>query len=111
MKDSNNFIKVAFVDDHVLIRMGLVNLINKFEGCRVIHQSSNGKELIKAILAGLVPDIVILDVSMPHMDGHQTARWLNKHYPDINVLMLSRFDSELSLIRLLQCGVKGFVKK
>jgi len=111
MKDSNDFIKIALVDDHVLLRNALASLINKFEDCKVIHQSGNGKELTKAILSGLVPDIIILDVNMPHMDGYQTALWLNKHYPEINVLMLTIYDSGLSLIRLLQCGVKGFVKK
>jgi two-component system invasion response regulator UvrY len=111
MKDPNDFIKIALVDDHVLLRTALASLINKFEDCKVVHQSGNGKELTKAILSGLVPDVIILDLNMPHMDGHQTALWLNKHYPDINVLMLTMFDSELSLIRLLQCGVKGFVKK
>ena len=111
MKSPNDFIKVALVDDHVLLRTALASLINKFEECKVVHQSNNGKELTKAILSGLVPDIIILDLNMPHMDGHQTAMWLNKNYPDINVLMLTMFDSELSLIRLLQCGVKGFVKK
>jgi len=111
MKDPNDFIKIALVDDHVLLRNALASLINKFEDCRVIHQSGNGKELTKAILSGLVPDIIILDLNMPHMDGHQTALWLNKHYPEINVLMLTVYDSDLSLIRLLQCGVKGFVKK
>jgi two-component system, NarL family, invasion response regulator UvrY len=111
MKDSNDFIKIALVDDHVLLRTALASLINKFEDCKVVHQSGNGKELTKVILSGLIPDIIILDLNMPHMDGHQTALWLNKHYPDINVLMLTMFDSELSLIRLLQCGVKGFVKK
>ena len=111
MKDPNDFIKIALVDDHVLLRNALASLINKFEDCRVIHQSGNGKELTKAILSGLVPDIIILDLNMPHMDGHQTALWLNKHYPEINVLMLTVYDSDLSIIRLLQCGVKGFVKK
>lgn len=111
MKDSNGFIKIALVDDHVLVRTGFAILINRFEDCKIIHQSSNGKELTKAILSGLNPDIIILDLSMPHMDGHETALWLNKHYPDINVLMLTMYDSEMSLIRLLQCGVKGFLNK
>ena len=107
----DRFIKIALIDDHVLFRTALTLLINKFEDCKVIHHSGNGKELTKVILSGLVPDLVILDISMPKMDGHQTAMWLNKYYPEINVLILSRFDSDLSLIRLLQCGVKGFVKK
>jgi two-component system invasion response regulator UvrY len=111
MNKKDRFIKVALIDDHVLLRTALASLVNKFEDCKVIHQSGNGKELTKAILSGLIPDIVVLDLNMPQMDGHQTALWLNKYYPEINVLMLTMFDSDLSLIRLLQCGVKGFVKK
>jgi DNA-binding NarL/FixJ family response regulator len=48
---------------------------------------------------------------MPEMDGFETAAWLNKNFPDIHILMLTMYDSELSLIRLLQSGVKGFLKK
>ena len=60
---------------------------------------------------GPVPDVAILDLNMPEMDGYETARAVQKKFPTVNVLMLTMYDSELSLIRLLQSGVKGFLKK
>jgi len=98
-------------DDHVLLRNALASLIDSFENCRVIHQSGTGRELTKSISDGLVPDVVILDLNMPDMDGFETAEWLQKNAPQVQVLMLTMYDSELSLIRLLQSGVKGFLKK
>lgn len=104
-------IKIALVDDHIVVRAGLAILIDSFEDCKVIHQSGTGKELIRNLKVGILPDIVILDLSMPEMDGFDTAEWLRQNYPQIHILMLTVFDSELSLIRLLQQGVKGFLKK
>jgi len=111
MEEKKKVVKVALVDDHVLLRNALAALIDSFGEYRVIHQSGNGKEIIDAISAGVVPDVAILDLNMPEMDGFETAQWLQKNYPRIYVLMLTMFDSELSLIRLLQSGVRGFLKK
>jgi two-component system, NarL family, invasion response regulator UvrY len=110
MKD-NNKIKIAMADDHVLLRNALASLIDSFEDCQVILQAGTGKELTEAIRKGVTPQVVILDLNMPEMDGFEAAGWLQQHYPDILVLMLTMYDSELSLIRLLQAGVKGFLKK
>jgi two-component system, NarL family, invasion response regulator UvrY len=104
-------IKVAMADDHVLLRNALASLINSFGDCVVIHESGNGKELTDSITCGLLPDVVILDLNMPEMNGFDTADWIQKYFPNIQVLMLTMYDSELSLIRLLQAGVKGFLKK
>lgn len=98
-------------DDHVLLRNALASLIDSFGNCRVIHHSGNGKELTKSIAEGAIPDVVILDLNMPEMNGFETAEWMQKNYPNVHVLMLTMYDSELSLIRLLQAGVKGFLKK
>lgn len=98
-------------DDHVLLRNALASLIDSFGNCRVIHQSGSGKTLVEAIAGGLQPDLVILDLNMPEMDGFETAGWLQKKAPELPVLMLTMYDSELTLIRLLQAGVKGFLKK
>lgn len=111
MEDKKNLIKVALVDDHILLRNALAVLIDSFGDCRVIHQSGNGKEITKAITDGVIPDVVVMDLNMPEMDGFETAQWLQKNFPRIYVLMLTMFDSELSLIRLLQTGVRGFLKK
>ena len=98
-------------DDHVLLRNALASLIDSFGNCRVIHHSGTGKELTNSITEGDTPDVVILDLNMPEMNGFETAEWMQKNYPDVHVLMLTMYDSELSLIRLLQAGVKGFLKK
>ncbi len=104
-------IKVALADDHLLLRNALASLINNFEDCRVIYDLNNGRDLIQKIQTGQVPEVIILDLNMPEMDGYETACWLQQNYPEIHVLMLTMYDSELSLIRLLQAGVKGFLKK
>lgn len=104
-------IKVALADDHVLLRNALASLIDGFGNCHVIHQSGTGKELVNGIMNGVSPDVVILDLSMPEMDGYETAVWFRDNYPGAHILMLTMYDSDLSLIRLLQVGVKGFLKK
>src|SRR5690349_14105955 len=97
-------IKVAMADDHLLLRNALAALIDGFGDCKVIYGAGTGKGLTEKIIAGPVPDVVILDLSMPDMDGFETAEWMQKHFPQIHVLMLTMYDSELSLIRLLQIG-------
>jgi len=104
-------IKVAMADDHILLRNALASLINNSGECSVVFECSNGNELISKIKIGPNPDVVILDLNMPEMNGHQTALYLQKNHPDIKILMLTMYDSELALIRLLKAGVKGFMKK
>jgi two-component system invasion response regulator UvrY len=104
-------IKVAMADDHILLRNALASLINNSGECSVIFECSNGNDLINKIKTGTPPDVVILDLNMPEMDGHQTALYLQKNHPEIKILMLTMYDSELALIRLLKAGVKGFMKK
>lgn len=111
MEKKNNLIKIALVDDHVLFRNALSGLINNFDNCRVINESAHGKEITSAMASGMQPDIVIMDLNMPKMNGIDTAEFMHVHYPEIPILMLTMYDSELSLIRLLQAGVKGFLKK
>jgi two-component system, NarL family, invasion response regulator UvrY len=111
MSNPISYIKVALADDHVLLRSALANLINGFGDCKVIYQASDGKELVSQIKESQSPDVAILDLNMPEMDGLETAEWLKLHCPKVHVMMLTMYDSELALIRLLQAGVKGFLKK
>src|SRR5688572_6224310 len=102
MNTKNKKIKVALADDHVLLRTALASLIDNFDDCEVILQVSNGKELIERIQNGWITDVLLLDLNMPEMDGIETAKWIHKNFPDIHVLMLTMYDSEQALIRLLQ---------
>jgi two-component system, NarL family, invasion response regulator UvrY len=111
MNPEIKYIKIALVDDHTLLRNALSTLINSFDNCKVIQEVSNGVQLMEQIRTTQPPDLVLLDLNMPVMDGYETARMLSKIYPKVHVLMLTMYDSELSLIRLLQVGVKGFLKK
>jgi DNA-binding NarL/FixJ family response regulator len=104
-------IRIALVDDHILLRNALAVLIRGFDNCTVVLESNNGDDFIKSLKHCEGIDIVILDLNMPVMDGYATSIWLKEHKPEIHVLMLTMYDSELTLIRLLQAGVKGFLKK
>ena len=75
----NDVIKVAMVDDHVLLRNALSALINNSGKCKVIFEASNGKELITQLEKKNFPNVVILDVNMPEMNGHETASYLQQH--------------------------------
>ena len=108
---TDDLIRVALADDHVLLRNALASLIDRFENCKVVVQANNGKELATEISKDILPDVVLLDLNIPEMNGFETATWLRDNYPTIHVLMLTMYDSELTLIRLLQAGVKGFLKK
>ena len=103
--------KLILADDHILLRDALANLINNFDEFTVIATAGNGEEVIDAIENGCSPDIVLMDLNMPKMDGYETAKWLAQHHPEIKIVILTMYDSEIALIRLLQAGVNGFLKK
>lgn len=111
MEQETQHIKIAVVDDHTLYRSGLASIVNKFENCTVVFEAANGNDVIKFMNAGITPDIVLLDLNMPDMDGFETSQWLQEHYPDVHVLMVSMYDTEVTMLMLLQNGVKGFLKK
>lgn len=106
-----NTIKVALADDHILLSDALALLINTFEYCDVIFTANNGTEVIDKIKRIGEPDIMIMDLNMPVMDGHDASLWLQRERPNVRVLMLTMYDTELALLRQLQAGVRGFLKK
>jgi len=107
-----NKIKIAVVDDHNLFRVGLVQLIQSLgPEFDIIQQAINGQDFLDNIMPSELPDIVLLDISMPIMDGFETAKELQKSYPSIRVLVISMNEDEFSLIRMLKFGVKGFIGK
>jgi DNA-binding NarL/FixJ family response regulator len=104
-------IKVTLVDDHQLFRKGIAELINSFPHYHVLSEANNGIEMQKDLKPALLPDIIIMDVNMPGMDGFQTMTWLQDHYPQISVLALSMLDDEQTIVRMLKLGVKGYLLK
>ncbi len=104
-------IQVAIADDHVLLRNALARLINSFEGFTVLMEADNGKDLRAKIMQHLVPDVVLLDVNMPEMDGFETTKWLHKNYPFIKVLVLSMISDEKTIIKMFRLGALGYLLK
>lgn len=102
---------VILADDHILLRDALANLINSFDEFHVTGQADHGQQVLDMIQQGVPADMVVLDLNMPKLDGFETARMLARKYPDIKILILTMYDSEIALIRLLQVGVRGFLKK
>ncbi|NBR36090.1 MAG: DNA-binding response regulator [Chitinophagales bacterium] len=101
----------VMVDDHGLIRKALAEQIDSLGFAKVIGQFSNGKELIAALQEGLDPELIILDLNMKEMNGIETSRWLKQHRPDIKVLILTMFETEFTLVQILQAGARGIVHK
>ena len=106
-----NKIKVALVDDHILLRNGLRGLIDSFNNCTVLYEANNGRDFINKLKAEQIPDIVLMDINMPEMDGYETTLWVKNNHPDIKVLALSMYDNENAIIRMLRAGVKGYILK
>jgi two-component system, NarL family, invasion response regulator UvrY len=101
---------IALVDDHILLRQGLANLIKTFKGYHVLFEADNGIDLIEKLKTG-VPSAILLDINMPKMDGFKTAAWLKTNYPAIKVLALSMSDEEETIIKMLQAGAHGYILK
>ena len=108
---ANKKIQVAIIDDHILLRTALARLVSSYEGYTVMFEADNGKDLRTQIMQHQVPDIVLLDVNMPEMDGFETTQWLHKNYPHIKVLVLSMLSDEKTIIKMFRLGAKGYLLK
>jgi two-component system, NarL family, invasion response regulator UvrY len=106
----NKGIQIALADDHVILRSGLTALINNF-GYSVLFECGNGREVMEKVSKGNLPDIILMDINMPVMDGFETTLWLKRHYPLVHVLALSMYDDEIAIIRMLKNGAKGYIPK
>ena len=102
---------VALIDDHVLLRNGLANLIETLGDYKVLFQANNGKQFVETVQNGAVPNIVLIDINMPIMDGYETAIWIRENKLKIIILALSMYDDENSIIKMFKAGAKGYILK
>jgi two-component system invasion response regulator UvrY len=103
-------IKVALTDDHGLLRNGLAGLVTNL-GYTVLFECNNGKELVSKLDKDNLPDIILMDINMPEMDGYEATLWLKNNYPLVQVLALSMYDDENAIIRMLKNGARGYIMK
>lgn len=111
MTNPTRKIQVAIADDHALLRNALARLVNSFDGYTVLLEADNGKDLRNKILNHVLPDVVLLDVNMPEMDGFETTQWLRKNYPYIKILALSMLSDEKTIIKMFRLGATGYLLK
>lgn len=104
-------IQIALVDDHRLFRSGIVSMINNLPGFSILFEAGNGEELTRKISPKNKPEIVLLDINMPVMDGIETAKWLRANYPDVCVIVLSMFEDAEKVLAMVKLGVKGYLLK
>ena len=102
--------RVLFVDDHSMLRKGLINLVGNQPGIDVAGEASNGREAIDQVRQ-LKPDVVVMDVSMPEMDGIEATRHIKALWPEVRVIGLSMFEDEHISHSMLEAGAEAFVSK
>lgn len=103
---------IVIVDDHILIAKALGSILANFDQFKVLYECENGMELQEKFRQpSNIPNIVLLDISMPIMDGFETARWLRSNHPGVLVMALSMQDDDQSLINMVKCGSKGYLLK
>ncbi|WP_042721557.1 response regulator transcription factor [Flavobacterium sp. B17] len=103
---------IVIVDDHILIAKALEGIIGNFKDFEVIYVAENGKDLIQKLENNnKIPDIILLDISMPIMDGFETVLWLRENHPVIKVMALSMQGDDKSVIKMIKNGAKGYLLK
>src|SRR5690349_7069624 len=105
-------VRVAIADDHEIVLNGVRGIISGFVGFKVEVTASNGKELYQKLLAmETLPDIVVMDISMPVWDGYETLDAIRKKWPDLKVLILTMHKHELAIIKMFRSGANGYMLK
>jgi DNA-binding NarL/FixJ family response regulator len=102
--------RVLVADDHTIVRQGLVGILDATNDIEVVGQAATGAETIDRALA-LTPDLVVLDLSMPHLNGLEAARRIRQALPKCRILVLTMHTDEEYVLRMAQVGVSGYIVK
>jgi DNA-binding NarL/FixJ family response regulator len=103
---------VVITDDHLLIAKAIASIIDQFSNFEVLYEAENGKQLTERfVIKNNIPDIVLLDISMPVMNGFETAQWLKQNHPAVKVMALTMQGDDESLIKMIKAGATGYLHK
>jgi DNA-binding NarL/FixJ family response regulator len=102
---------IIIVDDHQIFRKGVISLLVNENIANVIGEASNGKEFLSILKEENLPDLVLIDIEMPIMDGEEATRIALDKYPNLKIVALSMFGDEGNYSRMVNAGVKGFLLK
>jgi len=105
-------ITIAVTDDHALMRQGIVSIFRNRNDFRVVIEAKNGRDLLEQLAGiGTLPDIILLDVNMPVMNGEQTLKVLKQRYPLCKVVVLSLYGDDDMVKEFMQTGAAGYLSK
>jgi two-component system invasion response regulator UvrY len=104
-------ISIALADDHTMLRKGILKLLLMTGSYEPLFDVDSGTEVIEHLKAHKIPDVLILDVNMTGKDGHQTAQWISKHFPQVKILVLSMSSDESTIMKMIQAGARGYITK
>ncbi|WP_219223492.1 response regulator [Pedobacter antarcticus] len=107
----DQIISIAIVDDHNLFRQGMISLLSEFREVHIIFDAPNGAVMKQKMTEGLIPEVILLDISMPIVDGYQAAAWIKENYPQTRILALSMFEEDKPIIKMLKSGAGGYLLK
>jgi len=104
-------IRLAIVDDQKLFLEGLRFIVNSFKDIEVMMEASNGKELIELLVPGNLPDVILLDLQMPEMNGLETTNYVKANFPDIKIILLTLHNNESYISLLMENGANSYLVK
>jgi DNA-binding NarL/FixJ family response regulator len=104
-------IAIGLVDDHTLLRKGLASLLEEFEQINILFDAENGEDMQQKMKQTGPPEVILMDVNMPKMDGVASVKWLKAHHPAVSVIALSMLDDEATVIKMLKAGAGGYMLK
>jgi DNA-binding NarL/FixJ family response regulator len=110
MKNLDAVIKVAIADDHTLFRTGVKTSLSSRKDIQMVAEAENGMQLLN-LLKHIKPDVVLLDIQMPIMDGLTTLPEIKKLYPDVKVIMLSMHNDHSMITRMMEIGANSYLTK
>jgi two-component system, NarL family, response regulator LiaR len=103
-------IKILLAEDHIIVREGTRQLLEQSQDMEVIGEASDGMEAVQ-LATDLHPDVVVMDVRLPRLNGIEATRTITSHFPEIRVLILSAYDDDSYVFPLLEAGASGYLLK
>lgn len=108
--NSMKTIRILIADDHALVRAGFRSLLEKVDGCEIVADVGDGREALR-LLEQLHPDVVLMDVKMPGLNGLEATARITRDYPNVRVVILSMYTNEEYVIQALRAGAVGYLLK
>ncbi|WP_165734309.1 response regulator transcription factor [Polaribacter sp. 20A6] len=104
---------VVIVDDHTLLSQAIAAMVNTFNKFKVLYTCKNGQELVDKFSSSpeFIPDVVLMDINMPIMNGIETTEWISKNHNEVHVMALSVEDEDATILKMLKVGAIGYLLK